>query len=251
MKKIFLSFILCTGAFLAIFSTALAQSDSLQLSLRKDWGYNSFGNEIQGTFSLTVKGPDNLTGVEFFMDDTSLGVVNQTPYSLQFLTDRYPLGDHTLKAVGTTGDGTKITSNTILTVFISASETGNKTLQIIAPILIVVFGAIILSALISMISWGKTKKQNPTVRGSYLMGGVICPRCAHPFGLSLLSINLLTGKLVRCPKCGKWSLLRSVSIDKLRAAEEAEMGTAEMSASTASVADKLKKELDDSRYQDL
>jgi hypothetical protein len=251
MKKYVLSSLLFSGAFLAIFSTVLAQSNTLQLGLRRDFGYSSMGDEIQGTFTMLVSGPPNLKGVEFFIDDGSIGVVNQPPYNLQFSTDNYPQGKHSLKAIGTGLDGTKISSNVITVVFITAAESGSKSLKIVVPILVVVFGGIIFSALISSISWGKAKKQNPAMRGNYRLGGVICPRCAHPFGLSLFSINLATGKLVRCPNCGKWSLLQKVALDMLRVAEDAEMGTAEMSIPAVNVEDQLKKELDDSRYQDL
>jgi hypothetical protein len=64
---------------------------------------------------------------------------------------------------------------------------------------------------------------------------------------------MLTNKFDRCPYCGKWSAVRPLPIDKLRAAERAELeqaGAGEQFAGE-SAEEKLKKELDDSKYQGL
>jgi hypothetical protein len=61
------------------------------------------------------------------------------------------------------------------------------------------------------------------------------------------------GKLERCPNCGKWQILPAASPQALREAEERELRAAQETGSvpTVSEEDKLKKELDQSRYQDI
>jgi hypothetical protein len=63
---------------------------------------------------------------------------------------------------------------------------------------------------------------------------------------------MLTHKYDRCPYCGKWSFVKRVSIDKLRAAEQLQLAKANEKALVPemSAEEKLKKELDDSRYHE-
>ena len=103
MKKIFS--ILVITCLLTIISPgfALAQStDQLQLGLSRDFGYGGFGNDIQGLFSMKIKNPpQNLVSVEFFIDTTLVGTDAESPFAVQFNTDSYSLGEHSLHAVGT------------------------------------------------------------------------------------------------------------------------------------------------------
>jgi hypothetical protein len=59
-------------------------------------------------------------------------------------------------------------------------------------------------------------------------------------------------KIDRCPYCGKWSFVSRSSIPDLHLAEAAELANAqpEQPFGVESDTDKLKKELDDSRFQD-
>ena len=83
-------------------------------------------------------------------------------------------------------------------------------------------------------------------------GGAICPKCSRPFPLRLWWLNLGFKKIDRCPYCGKWSYIPRLSIDELRKAEAAELANAqsEQPVGFESDSDKIKKELDDSRFQD-
>jgi hypothetical protein len=64
-------------------------------------------------------------------------------------------------------------------------------------------------------------------------------------------INIGLSKIDRCPYCGKWSLVRPRSLADLRDAEAVELSQAQTTPSVGgeTEADKLKKELDDSRFQ--
>jgi hypothetical protein len=256
MKKVF-SIILIYGV-LITFTVSHAQTqsaDQLQLSLSRDFGYGGFGNDIQGLFTAHINNPpDDLTRVVFLIDDTSMGEDTTPPFSLQFNTDSYPLGTHILSAVGYTSDGKEIDSNKITAQFVPASSGTQAIVKIVVPI----FGLILLMGLIAVflplvLSKGKMSSLplgSPRKYG--IGGGSVCPKCGRPFPIRLWWINLGMSKLDRCPFCGKWSFVRSRSLIELRDAEAAELANAqpETSVGGESEAEKLKKELDDSKFQD-
>ncbi len=86
-----------------------------------------------------------------------------------------------------------------------------------------------------------------------LAGGAVCPRCHRPFRLSLLGIKLIPGiKFARCEFCGKWSVVRRLSVDELRQAEAAELAEAQPSETIRekTAEEKLNALVDDSRFTD-
>ncbi|HOU24591.1 MAG TPA: hypothetical protein PLN42_10125, partial [Anaerolineae bacterium] len=77
----------------------------------------------------------------------------------------------------------------------------------------------------------------------------ICLRCGRPFARHLFAPNMITGKLERCPHCGKWAIVSARSPAELAAAQATELA----SAAGAVVLDDeaaLKHDLEDSRFQD-
>ena len=62
-------------------------------------------------------------------------------------------------------------------------------------------------------------------------------------------MNLGFSKFARCPYCGKWSLVRVESMEKLREAEKAELEWGKVEIQEETEEEKLRKELDDSKYQ--
>jgi len=255
MKKIF-SF-LVISCLLTIISTSFAHAqstDQLQLGLSRDFGYGGFGNDIQGLFSMKIKNPpQNLVSVEFLIDTTLVGTDAESPFAVQFNTDSYSLGEHSLHAVGTTSDGNLIDSNTILSQFVAAGAGTETILKFVLPILGLVFIMVIVSFVLPLIfSKGKLSALPlGTPRKYGIGGGAICPKCNRPFPIRLWWINLGLNKIDRCPHCGKWSFVRPRSVSELRAAEEAELSQAQTGPTIGgeTEAEKMKKELDDSRYQ--
>ena len=84
-------------------------------------------------------------------------------------------------------------------------------------------------------------------------GGAICPKCHRPMVLSLWALKVGLGtKLVRCEFCGKWSLVRRLGLDALRAAEAAELSAAQptLAPSAQREAEKAQSRLDDTRFTD-
>lgn len=251
MKKIIVTTLITILVSLTFLSVVSAQSEELTLSLSRDFGYGGFNGDIQGTFSVKASGPANLERVQFFLDETLLGEDTEAPFAIQFVTDNYPTGAHSFSAVGYTADGKQLKSQTISALFVSKEEGTSAAFKMILPILAVVFGAMAITAITSMITLRKGKKLPAGATRSYTFGGGICPKCKRPFGFQLLSMNMVVGKLTPCPHCGKWSIVKRASMGDLQAAERAELDTEKVQISEVSEEEKLRKELDDSRYQNL
>jgi Zn ribbon nucleic-acid-binding protein len=256
MKKLYsILLTLCLLA-LTMFSHARAQStDELMLGMSRDFGYAGFNNDIQGLFSLKIKDPPaDLVKVVFLIDSNTMGEDTEAPYNLQYNTDSYPLGLHSLSAVGYKIDGTELNSNIIQVEFVPAGTGMGSVVKIIVPIVVfMVVMALVAVFLPVILSKGKLASTPPGTPRKYgIGGGAICPKCNRPFTLRLWWINLGAGKIDRCPYCGKWSYVRPKSMVELRAAEAAELADAQQEnhIEGESEADKLKKQLDDSRFQD-
>ena len=251
MKKFTYAILITILVSLTFMSVVSAQSEDLTLSLSRDFGYGGFNGDIQGTFSVKASGPASLDRVQFFLDETLLGEDTEAPYAIQFVTDNYPTGAHVLSAVGYTTDGKQMKSQTISAFFVSKQEGSASAFKTVLPILAVVFGAMAITAITSMFNSRKGKKLPAGATRSYTFGGGICPKCKRPFGFQLFGLNMLVGKLTPCPHCGKWSIVKRASMSDLHAAEQAEMDTENVQISQASEEEKLRKELDDSKYQNL
>ena len=236
---------------------ALAQGDApdLTIYLRRDFGYSSGSGRIQGTFSIRAEGPAELQRVVYYIDEQVLGESSEAPFALRFSTDSYPPGIHTLSAIGYSASGKEgIGSNTIRADFLSGEQAQQETMRILVPVLGIVFGAIALGMLMTFMGARKTANLPPGTPRSYGMaGGTICPRCQRPYSRNMFSPNMLVGKLERCPFCGKWAIVRAMPIEMLRTAEEAELERArqEGKAPPEDEEETLRKELDDSRYQNM
>ena len=248
MNKIRFALLLALTLSLLTVATASAQTEVLRMTMSRDWGYGGFNGEIQGLFSMHVSGPDTLVKVEFYIDDTKIGEDTQASFALQFTTDDYPLGLHKLYAIGTTSDGQVLRSNEATANFVPPQSVG----KFIFPVLAIVLLAVLGSAFIPMlINRGKlVNLPLGTERNYGVGGGGVCPKCKRPFALPLFGMNLGLSKLGRCPYCGKWSAVRVLSLTKLREAEQAELAQAQTGQVLGETEEeKLKKELDDSRYQ--
>ena len=232
---------------------AQAQNEGLSLRISKVIGFNNFSNtQIQGTFSLQARGPDNLAKVTFFIDGNSMGEATQSPFKITFNTGSYDLGTHTMNALGTTSDGQELKSNDLQVNFVSPQASSSTMLKIIVPLLLIVGAAVLLSALFPWLMRGGKNAELPlgAQRKYGVSGGTICPRCKRPYAMHALSLNLGIGKFDRCPYCGKWARVGRKSLDELRAAEAAELLQAQNAGGVPEETEeeKLRKEIDKSRY---
>ncbi|GJM40624.1 MAG: hypothetical protein DHS20C20_09060 [Ardenticatenaceae bacterium] len=228
--------------------TAVAQeSNQLKLRLSRDFGAG-FGTSIQGRFSFRVDGPDNLESVSFYIDDQLVGKDNEAPFRLQFETDSYELGTHTLYAIGQTASGEELRSNEISRNFISSSSSNRTLLYIIVPILVISLGGILLASWIANRGQKGGKSANLNVHGPF--GGTICPKCNKPFARHIWGLNLVVGKFDRCPHCGKWSLVRALPREQLDTAVDAMEAKAKQNQPKPpdDDEDSWRKRLDDSKF---
>jgi len=251
MKKLFLGFWVAILISLTAVFVAQAQDEELKITFSRDFGYSSGGGDIQGLFSIKVNGPDTLTKVVFYIDDEAMGEDTEAPFRLQFNTDSYALGQHAIYAAGTTSDGRELKTKVVHANFVSASEGTQSAMRILIPILGIVAVAVVLAAVIPVITGRKTIPLEPGTPRNYPLGGAVCPKCQRPFAVHIYGLNLGLGKLDRCPYCGKWSVVRRESLQKLRAAEEAELERARETGSVPGMTEeeKLKKQLEDSKFQ--
>jgi hypothetical protein len=223
----------------------------LILSDSRLFGYGGFG-EIQGSFRLSVSGPENLSRVVFEIDGQPMGEATQRPWQLQYLTDNFPSGNHILTATGYTAAGEELHSNEIRTRFLSSQQAGQATTRLIVVLLGGILALMALSALLSSVLFRRKGAALPpgTPRNYGLAGGAVCSRCGRPFARHLWAPNMLMGKLERCPYCGKWGIARAASRAELAAAEAAELEqtASPERASANSGRDQLHHDLEDSRF---
>jgi len=243
---------LCVLCAFLLFPLGLVKAQTEQpyrVSLRRDFGYGS-GMDIQGRMTLSLKGDESLVSrVTFLLDGEELVSKEDAPFSFSFTTDDYPSGVHQLSARVETTDGKTFTTDALTYNFLSKDAANKSTVGIIIPLLGLVAGIALLSWLIQYL--GSRKKPNSGVQ-AYLgfYGGAVCAKCGRPFARSLLGMNMVAGRLERCPHCGKWSLTRRASLAELEAAEASLRASAAADEATAQPRSDLQDMLDDSRYYD-
>lgn len=240
-------------ALLWIVTPAMAQAPTpeMTLHLRRDFGYGA-GMDLQGMFSLRVDAPDAVQRVEFWIDDgETLIEIIQPPFHWQGNTDNFRPGLHTFVAVGYTGDGRELRSQEVSSNFLSAEEAQKATTGAILPTVGAIFGLMAISFLVTFfLTRRKGQALPPGAARTYgAAGGAICPKCGRPFSRHFFAPNMVMGKLERCPYCGKWSIVRARSAAELAAAEAAEVASAP-TVSEISEEERLRRDLDASRYRE-
>ena len=209
--------------FLVLFRSASGQSESYQIGVRKNFGYD-MGNTIQGRFTVRLLGDAaNVTRVIFYLDGEILGEVNSEPFQYSFRTDDFAPGVHRLSAEVQLADSSRHQTPELPYHFLSSEEASQQTIRLFVWIGGAILGTMLL---VGLIQWAITKKK-PSLKSSAglsqnygMFGGAICPRCGRTFPRHIWGINLVVGKLDRCEHCGKWFLATRATPDALRAAEE-------------------------------
>ncbi len=248
MKKIFFSLAVFALALLASANIVAAQGDGLQISLSRNVGF-SLGNQIQGSFNIAASGRDDLASVTFLIDGKEMTTVTAAPFRYSFSTDSYSTGQHQFSATARTTGGQTVKSNVLDVEIVTATQGWQASTRIIYPLLGVVLLVIVIVVGVQVLPFGRNKR--PFVPGEQRdygpMGGAICPRCGRPFARNFLSMNLMFGKLERCPYCGKWSITRPASIEALRAAEQAEVQGAKAEVHEITPEERLRQQIEESR----
>jgi len=253
VEKKYGSVLLIVGMLIiATTGAAAAQGDveTLQLGLSRDYGYGGLG-KIQGNFSLKIiNPPTDLERIEYYFDSELIATMDEEPFRYKFHTNDFSSGDHSMSAVGYLENGEILESNQITKEFLSSEQARGETQKLIGPILI---GTAVLAILGVGIPFLFSRNKE-FILGKYgPAGGVVCTRCGLPFSRSILSPNLLAGKLVSCPHCGKISILARASQDRLNEAEAkfTNKVTNKDTTGISVVENKdLSKLIDDSRFED-
>ena len=226
----------------------MAQGDELQLLLSKSMGF-SLGNQIQGSFDIAVSGPADITSVTYMIDGKEMATVTQAPFRYSFSTDSYATGQHHFSATAMTASGQTLKSNVIDVEMVTLSGGLQATTRIIGPILGILLVVIVVMVALQMLPMRRNRRrfEQGGVRNYGAAGGAICPKCGRPFARSIFGLNMLTGKLERCPYCGKWSVTRPASVEALRAAEQAEVEGAQPAVREMTEEERLRQQIEESR----
>ncbi|MBN1267106.1 MAG: hypothetical protein JXA25_16570 [Anaerolineales bacterium] len=245
--KKFVVLLVLVCLFVPIQVFAQEEEGALQLRMRKDFGFNA-GLKIQGKFTLSLSGSDSFSRVDFYVDEELVYSDDSAPFEYAFHTDSIGLGTHAFFAVAIDANGKKRISETLTREVVSAEEGWQTAGKIALPILAFSLLAALLGTAGPMLLGRKNRSFE---LGKYgLMGGVVCPRCGLPYSRSFLAPNLLFGKLVRCPHCGKVAVLRAASAETLRTAEDrfrSQSGEGAFSGETEE--ESLRRSIEDSRFE--
>jgi Zn ribbon nucleic-acid-binding protein len=244
-------------AFLCAFCvsfTVLAQAAPLKLSVRRLRGYGG-GDQIQGSFRMELIDPPPLASVTFKVDDSVVAVVTAPPFRTDFDTGSYALGWHDLSATGQTPDGQTLNSEVRRLEFVSPEAGWAVVRNIIIPLISVVGAAMVIGVGFQLWLTFTGRRSSLPLGAPHkygLLGGGVCPKCRRPFSLHWWSFNAVGGKFDRCDHCGKWSLVKRASREQLAEAEAAELAMAGSPAPVSQVTaeEKLKRLLEESRFDD-
>lgn len=240
-------FLVMVFGLLAVPSAAQGAEETLELVFNRDFGYGGFGGDIQGRFSLKVRSPNDLVRVAYFLDGELVFEGTEPPFLWQFNTANYPEGRHTFTAIAYKSDGDVLESDSFTRVFLTPEQAWGNTGNIILPILILV-GIATVGGVLGPVLLGRKKTHTPGVYG--IAGGAVCPRCTFPYARSVLAPNLLVGKLMRCPHCGKWAIVPGAAVRTLVEAEERLVAESQTGIEMDSDTEKLGQMIDDSRFED-
>ncbi len=249
MKNYFWLFICMIVGMLAVPVGAAAQNveETLVLGLTRTFGYGGFNGQIQGAFKLSIKSEhEDLVRVDFLLDDEVIHSATQGPFDFSFNTSAYADGEHVFSANGYRSDGSGIDGNEFSRTFLSSEDSNSKTKDMIVP-LIVGIGVLTLAGTLGSTFFARKKK---FTLGKYGMaGGAICPKCKFPYSRSVMAPNLLVGKLQNCPHCRKWAIVSAASAVDLKSAKARLTKEGSATVETPTEEERLKKLLDDSRFE--
>jgi len=158
MKKTCFYVFLVLLAILGFVTPAHAQAvEELGLSVSRDFGSSDGSGNIRGTFSMKVTGPSNLVNVQFFIDNTRIAEDTEPPFKVQFLTDDYAPGKHTMHAMGYTSDGRELRTREMTFNYMTAEESQQRGLKITMPILALVLIWVLFSKVAPTLSRERKK----------------------------------------------------------------------------------------------
>jgi hypothetical protein len=250
-KKHIAALIIFLGMLFISTSTAYAQENAYNVSVRKDFGY-SWANDIQGRFSISLVGDEaNVDQVTFYIDDEILSTVRTSPFRYQFTTDDFSAGAHQLYAEVQLRDGSSQLTPALIYDFLDRKAANQQLVKVLVGIggaMLAVFGIVALVQTLFMKGRKKSTHTLGTPRSYGLLGGTICPKCGKPFPRHIWGMNLMVGRLDRCENCGKWVMTMRATPEALRLAEEAELDQVNLDETETPHQHKVREDLDETKY---
>jgi len=223
--KIFFLIPLMAVAVVSSFMVVVEAAPTVQLSLRRDWGYGGFGGDINGRFTAIAQVSSDVTRVEFYLDQSFILNVSQSPFEWRFDTKDYPLGEHTIGVKAYDASGETATTE-ITRIFVESPVFPTSWIGIL-----IVLGIAVPLVLYRLGVFG----------GGSSLGMTRCPRCDEVFPRKWSPVHMFNALLNTCPKCGKrfWA-------SKIRETEEKASAEKEQSSEET----KLREELERSKYEE-
>ena len=167
--KIFFFVLLAFASIIPAF--AQDGDDRLDVDLRRNFGYSG-GGRIQGRFTISADGPQDLERVKYLLDGDFLAEVSESPFRFSFSTSDYALGAHTFSAVGTTASGAEAFSEEIRVEFVSAEESWQQAANIAIPLIV---GVVVLVGLGALLPALMGRRSGGFKLGNYgPAGGAVC-----------------------------------------------------------------------------
>jgi len=262
MSRLWISLITALLLVVGLAAPAQAQSVEYRIDLDRNFGYGN-GSNVRGDFTNSIYSEggtaENIASVTYRIDGQTMAMINEAPFEFRYNTDSYPSGVHVIDAVVTTKDGREVTTPPVQVNFLSSAEQNTSMQRIFIPVFTGILIAFGIAVAVQLLVLRRNPKQlAPGVPRSYgFKGGTICPRCDRPYAIHFWSINLGLHHLDRCDYCGKVALVTRKHPDLLAAAEMAELAAARANEGSLpgaengqSEEDRLRKMLDDSRFQE-
>lgn len=219
----------------------LQASTGIELRLRRNFGFG-LGGQIQGRFSISASGPEDLERVVFYVDEQQIGEDRSAPFTISFSTGDFDTGLHTIRATGFTAGGEELTSNEITRQFVSV--------QSVVLIVLFVLGLVLVFRIAPRFL--KRNRSLDTGASYGYLGGTICPNCQKPFGIHWWSLRLGFARYDRCPHCGKWNMIQRASNEALKSAREPveKEKPGASSEGDGKIENSYQRMLDESRYRE-
>jgi len=233
-------------------STTPTVTSGYRLHVSRLFGYSS-GDQIKGSFRLSVVGISDIHSVDFIIDGQGMARVDASPYQLDFQTETYSFGVHRLSASITTMDGRNVEVPDRQFEFATAQQEQKSMVGVFASLGSVILLAVALGlGLQFLFTRNKKREFVPlgTARNYGWRGGAICPKCHRPTGLHPFSPHFGLRLIYDfCDNCGKWSTMKIVPDRDLRKAEVEEIRPVEkIQGVSGTEEEKLKEILDESKY---
>jgi hypothetical protein len=201
-----------------------------RLNVNRLFGYSS-GNQIKGSFQLSVVGVSNISSVDYILDGQVIATVRTAPFQMNFQTETYSFGMHTLSAIITTTDGRNMEVPDRQFEFATSQQEQQSVVEVMVPLGSVILLAAVLGLGVQFLFMRNKKREFVplgTARNYGIRGGAICPKCQRPTVFHPFAPHFgFRMKFDICENCGKWSPMTVLPLSELRKAEEEEAKSVE------------------------